>query len=75
LPGHRDFYRDVDAENSKFFRRAVQEGLKIEESSFGMGKLQLIGLRNFYDVAMKLWKEDPRILLCDNPDCQFCSRF
>ena len=74
LPGHRDFYRD-DAENSKFFRRAVQEGLKIEEASFGMGKLQLIGLRNFYEVAMKLWKEDPRILLCDNPDCQFCSRF
>ncbi|MBR2426304.1 MAG: AAC(3) family N-acetyltransferase [Lentisphaeria bacterium] len=74
LPGHRDFYRE-DAENCKFYRRAVQEGLKIEEVAFGMGKIQLIELREFYDISMKLWKEDPRILLCDDPACQFCRRY
>lgn len=74
LPGHRDFYRK-DAEDCKFFRRGVEEGLVIREIPFGMAKLQLIDLRNFYEVGMKLWKEDPRILLCDDPECSFCRSF
>jgi len=74
LPGHRDFYRN-DAENSKFFQRAVQAGLQIAEVPFGMKKIHVIELRSFYEIGMRLMKEDPRILLCDDPDCVFCSRF
>ena len=74
LPGHRDFYRN-DAENCKFFVRAVKAGLKISEVPFGMGKIHLIDLKNFYEIGMKLMQEDPRILLCDNPECLFCREF
>jgi len=74
LPGHRDFYRK-DAENCKFFRRAVKEGLVIREEPFGMGKIQMIDLKEFYEVGMRLWREDPRILLCDDPECFFCRQF
>ena len=74
LPGHRDFYRP-DAENCKFFRRAVEAGLHIAEVPFGMRKVHVIELKSFYEIGMKLMKEDPRVLLCDNPECMFCSRF
>ena len=74
LPGHRDFYRK-DAENCKFFVRAVQAGLKIGEVPFGMNKIQLIDLRDFYEIGMKLMHDDPRVLLCDDPECLFCRQF
>ena len=74
LPGHRDFYRK-DAENCKFFRRAVKKGLLIHEIPFGMNKIQMIDLQEFYKVGMQLWKEDPQVLLCDDPECFFCRQF
>lgn len=74
LPGHRDFYRP-DAENCKFFQRAVQAGLHIAEVPFGLRKVHVIELKSFYEIGMKLMKEDPRVLLCDNPECMFCSKF
>ena len=74
LPGHRDFYRR-DAETCKFFTRAVKAGLTIHEIPFGMNKLQMIDLKEFYKIGMRLWKEDPRILLCDDPECMFCKQF
>ncbi|MBQ9501235.1 MAG: DUF4910 domain-containing protein [Lentisphaeria bacterium] len=69
--GHREFYRP-DAENSKFFTRAVQCGLDIREVSLGIGKLRLIDLEQLFGIGTALLKEDPRILLCDDPDCAFC---
>lgn len=74
LPGHRDFYRK-DAEDCKFFQRAVNAGLVIHEIPFGMGKIQMIDLKEFYTVGMRLWRDDPRILLCDDPECVFCRQF
>ena len=74
LPGHRDFYRS-DAENCKFFTRAVKAGLHIAEVPFGMNRIQVIDLKQFYAVGMKLLKDDPRILLCDDPECPFCRNF
>ena len=64
LPGDRDFYRH-DAENCKFFRRAVTEGLEIKNVALGMGTLQLIDIRQLYTIGMKLVQEDPRILMRD----------
>ena len=72
--GHRDFYRP-DAENCKFFTRAVEAGLSIAEVPFGMGRIHVIDLQDFHTIGMKLMKEDPRILLCDDPNCLFCRDF
>ena len=74
LPGHRDFYR-ADAENCKFYKRAVANGLHIEERSFGMAKLHLIDLKELHDIGLEILKDDPDVLLCDNPDCLFCSKY
>lgn len=74
LPGHRDFYRK-DAENCKFFRRAVADGLEIHSIQLGMGKLQLIDLRRLYEIGMHLLSEDPCILLCDDPNCLYCRKY
>jgi len=74
LPGHRDFYRR-DALNGKFYQRAVERGLEIRTAALGAGKATVMELRQLYDIGMRLIKDDPRILLCDDPDCQFCSKF
>ena len=74
LPGHRDFY-GRNAKNSKFFTRAVKAGLHIAEVPLGMGCINVISLKELYEIGMRLIKEDPRILLCDAPDCLFCRDF
>ncbi|MBR1953311.1 MAG: AAC(3) family N-acetyltransferase [Lentisphaeria bacterium] len=74
LPGHRDFYR-ADAENCKFYQRAVARGLRIAEVPFGMAKLHLIDINELHDIGMELFREDPDVLLCDDPDCMFCSKY
>jgi hypothetical protein len=74
LPGHRDFYRK-DAENCKFFRRAVENGLEIHSIQLGMGKLLLVNLRQLYEIGMHLLSNDPCILLCDDPNCLFCRKY
>ena len=73
LPGDRDFYRK-DAENSKFFQAAVKAGLEIKRISVGTGKLMLLDLNQLFEIGMELLKKDPRILLCDDPNCLFCRR-
>ena len=73
LPGDRDFYHGNG--DCKFFRRAFERGLKVESVELGMGKLMLVDIRQLYDIGMKLIAEDPRVLLCDDPDCLFCRRF
>ena len=74
LPGHRDFYRG-DAENCKFYQRAVAKGLHIAEVPFGMAKLHMIDINELHDIGMELFREDPDVLLCDSPDCMFCSKY
>jgi hypothetical protein len=72
LPGHRDFY-DSNTEECKFFKRVISDGLKIKETSLGLGKIQLIDAKELYELGIKAVKTDPDILLCDNPECLFCS--
>jgi len=76
LPGHRDFYRSQGgAEECKFFSRALAAGLELRKQKFGTGMVKLLELQEMYRIGMKLVEDDPRVLLCDNPDCGFCSRF
>ena len=74
LPGHRDFYIH-DAENCKFFKRAFARGLELKSTTLGMSQVQVIDCKQLYEIGMQLQKEDPRVLLCDNPECLFCRRF
>jgi aminoglycoside 3-N-acetyltransferase len=73
LPGHRDFYVS-NAENSKFFKKAKTRGLKIKESSFGLGKIQLVDVKKLYEIGVRIIKEDPDVFLCDSKECIFCSK-
>jgi aminoglycoside 3-N-acetyltransferase len=73
LPGHRDFYTS-DAENCKFFKEVIANGLEIKEASLGLGKLQLINASQLYNLGMKALKKNPNILLCDDQECSFCIK-
>jgi aminoglycoside N3'-acetyltransferase len=74
LPGHRDFYRH-NAENTKFYTRAVKRGLDIRTMTLGAGEISLIELQPLYKIGMQLIAEDKRVLLCDNPECLFCAKY
>lgn len=74
LPGHRDFYGSK-SKHCKFFTRAVNAGLHIAEVPFGMNFINVIDLKDLHSIGLKLIKEDPRVLLCDDPDCLFCRNF
>lgn len=74
LPGHRDFYVK-EAAKCKFFTKAIASGLTVKESTLGLSKIQNIEAKQLYDIGMKIVKEDPRIFLCDDEKCLFCSRY
>jgi aminoglycoside 3-N-acetyltransferase len=73
LPGHRDFYGS-NGDNSKFFKKAKTQGLKINENSLGIGKLQVIDVEALHEIGAGIVKEDPNIFLCDSEECIFCSK-
>lgn len=73
LPGDREFYRD--AMNCKFFKRAFARGLELKSIPFGMDKLMLLDIRQLYDTGLAVIREDPKVLLCDRPECPFCSSY
>ena len=75
LPGHRDFYTGFQAFESKFFKKAVAEGLQINREKLGVGELILMDSGELFEIGCRIAKEDDRIFLCDNPECVFCSRF
>lgn len=74
LPGDREFYWEP-AENSVFYRKAFERGLKVKKVPLGMSFVQVIDLQELYRIGMELVKEDPLIFLCEKPDCLFCSSF
>jgi aminoglycoside 3-N-acetyltransferase len=74
LPGHRDFYGN-DAIHCKFYVKAVESGLEIKSVSLGVGELNLIDIKQLFKIGVKLVRENPRILLCDEPTCPFCTKY
>ena len=75
LPGHRDFYCGNQAHKCKFFRRAFERGLQLQQTSLGVGMLQMLSLPQLFEIGCQLLREDPRVLLCDDPECTFCRQF
>ena len=73
LPGDREFYRD--AMNCKFFKRAFERGLELKSVKFGMDKIMVLDIRRLYETGMAVIKDDPKVLLCDNPNCAFCATY
>jgi aminoglycoside 3-N-acetyltransferase len=72
LPGHRDFYR---GEESKMYQRLIAMGLDIQKVTLGLGAIKVIEARQMYELGMRALREDPDLLLCDNDNCLFCSRY
>lgn len=73
LPGDRDFYAS-NWEKSKFFKKAKAQGLKIKESTLGIGKLHVVEVKALHEVGVGIIKKDPNVFLCDREECVFCSR-
>ena len=73
LPGCREFY--TNAMECKFFKRSFARGLKLERVKFGMGELMALDIRQLYEIGMAVIKDDPKVLLCDDPDCLFCRQY
>jgi aminoglycoside N3'-acetyltransferase len=74
LPGCREFYTP-DGLSSKFYRRAVERGLKINTTNLGVGTLYMIDAAEIHRIGMELIKEDPNVLLCDSKECSFCGKY
>ncbi len=74
LPGHRDFYAN-NPENCKFFKRAFEMGLEMSETPLGLSDLKLMDIKQLYDIGCRIFEADPRVLLCDNPECLFCRKY
>ena len=74
VPGHRCFYGENPREG-KFYRKALEKGLQIKVAELGVGRLQMMELRQLHDIGMELFRENPLATLCDDPNCLYCSRF
>lgn len=75
LPGDRDFYHVSPGKECKFYERAYARGLNAKRVKLGMNELILMDLQEVYKIGMEIIREDPNVLLCDDPECLFCSKF
>ena len=50
-------------EDSRFYKAAKMEGLRIDRASLGRGTLMLMDARNYWDVGVKVFTKDPLINL------------
>lgn len=69
LGGCRDFYKGAGC---KFYRRAAEKGLEIKYVDCGYAGLHLISAEQLFNIGCELLKEDPALLLCDDPGCHYC---
>nr|HPN84029.1 AAC(3) family N-acetyltransferase [Victivallales bacterium] len=67
LPGHRDF--------GAFLEKLSKRGLQINETKLNFGNIKLMDAGQLYKLGIAAIKANPNVLLCDNPDCRFCSKF
>lgn len=64
---------NLSRQNCTFFKMAIAAGLKINENTLGLGKVQLITAESFYELDIKTIKTEPDILLYNDPKCRFYS--
>jgi hypothetical protein len=63
------------AEETKMYRRLIADGLVIRKTKLGYGDVKAIDAVPMYDLGMKALKADPRLMLCDSPECLFCKTY
>lgn len=72
LPGHRDFYREP-GEETKIYRRLLRDGLDIASAPLGFGEVKVVNARPMEALGLAALRDDPHLLLCDDPACLFCT--
>jgi aminoglycoside 3-N-acetyltransferase len=73
LPGHREFYH-YPGEDTAIYRRLIQNGLTIRQTKLGWGAIKAVDAAQMYSLGMQALQDDPNLLLCDSPECLFCSQ-
>ena len=75
ITGCRDFYLGINTLECKFFSRAIAEGLEINRESLGLDALCLVDMKQLFTVGKQVILKDPKIFLCDQEKCFFCSHW
>jgi len=70
--GHRDFYKRGEENQKTKAVRFLRAKNAITFGQIGAAKVQVIRMRSCIELCMERFKEEPDLLLCDNPDCDFC---
>ena len=70
--GHRDFYRGRDWMKAKVNQRLAQRGL-LSRRTIGRSEVVSVGMRDLVDACMDIFVDEADILLCDDPECEFCT--
>jgi len=71
--GHRDFYQGPDWMKAKVNRRLAERGL-LSETTIGEARVVSIGIRDLVDACMDIFADEPDVLVCDDPECDFCTQ-
>jgi len=66
--GDRDFYHTESNLNKKLVESGLMRGIQI-----GQALVQMMKMRDIVKVMLTFLKIDPAIVLCDRPNCEFCS--
>lgn len=70
--GHRDFYTRGEENQKTKVVRFLRSMQAIVYGKIGGAKVQIIPMRTCIELCMEQLKEEPDLLLCDRPDCDFC---
>ena len=73
LTGHRDFYSDA-WQDTKIYKALLAAGLQMPTASLGLGQIRSVESSQLYELGLSAMKQDPTILLCDDPQCDWCAR-
>ncbi len=69
--GHRDFYQGGDWMKAKVNQRLAERGL-LSKVTVGNARVVSIGARELVDAVMDIFADEPDVLLCNRPECDFC---
>ena len=70
--GHRDFYQGPHWMKAKVNRHLARRGL-LSETTVGRAQVVSLPMRVLVDACMDIFAEEPDLLLCDSPQCGFCT--
>jgi len=74
LPGgHRDFYQGRNWMKAKIHQRLADRGL-LTTGTIGRAEVVSISTRELMDACMDIFADEPDVLLCDSPECDFCTQ-